>query len=79
MEKIQEVMYLPSLRCNLKCKHCGENQNVKAEDEIDCIQVLEQMKNSIMLDVKSKGGTNSIKVHIIKYNKLCVKKYIVFI
>ena len=51
MEKIQEVMYLPSLRCNLKCKHCGENQNVKAEDEIDCIQVLEQMKNSIMLDV----------------------------
>ncbi|NSA90891.1 hypothetical protein DZC18_005502 [Clostridium beijerinckii] len=28
---------------------------------------------SIMLDVKSKGGTNSIKVHIIKYNKLCVK------
>lgn len=33
----------------------------------------------IMLDVKSKGGTNSIKVHIIKYNKLCVKKYIVFI
>ncbi|MBA8933636.1 hypothetical protein BCD96_003780 [Clostridium beijerinckii] len=28
---------------------------------------------SIMLDVKLKGGTNSIKVHIIKYNKLCVK------
>ncbi|NYC01433.1 hypothetical protein BCM20_001388 [Clostridium beijerinckii] len=34
---------------------------------------------SIMLDVKLKGGTNSIKVHIIKYNKLCVKIYIVFI
>ncbi|OOM26335.1 hypothetical protein CLOBE_32650 [Clostridium beijerinckii] len=34
---------------------------------------------SIMLDVKSKDGTNYIKVHIIKYNKLCVKNYIVFI
>jgi len=32
-----------------------------------------------MLDSKLKDGTNFIKVHIIKYNKLCVKKYIVFI
>ncbi|MVX67283.1 hypothetical protein GKZ28_26975 [Clostridium chromiireducens] len=34
---------------------------------------------SVMLDSKSKDGTNSIKVHIIKYNKLCVKNHIVFI
>lgn len=48
IETIQEIIYLPSLRCNLNCKHCGENQTVKKEDEIDCLYVLEQIKNSIL-------------------------------
>lgn len=48
IETIEEIIYLPSLRCNLNCKHCGENQTVKKEDEIDCLYVLEQIKNSIL-------------------------------
>lgn len=51
MKKIKEIIYLPSLRCNLNCKHCAENQDIKKENEIDSMWVLQQLKKSILLEV----------------------------
>lgn len=50
MEKIQEIIFLPSLRCNLNCKHCGEIQDVRKDQEVDCRMVLQQMERSILLE-----------------------------
>lgn len=55
-------------------KSTGENMRVLALLIHSSLSKNSYYFYSIMLDVKSKGGTNSIKVHIIKYNKLCVKK-----
>lgn len=57
MEKIQEIIFLPSLRCNLNCKHCGEIQDVRKDQEVDCLMVLQQLESSILLE---KGLTISV-------------------
>lgn len=49
---IEEVIYLPALRCNLNCEHCGENQNVPAKEEIDCAIVIEQIVKSELITVE---------------------------
>ncbi|MSS64497.1 radical SAM protein [Velocimicrobium porci] len=51
MEKIKEIIYLPSLRCNLNCQHCGENQDIAKNDEINSMLVLQQLEASILLEV----------------------------
>lgn len=50
MEKIQEIIYLPSLRCNLNCKHCGEIQDIKKEQEIDSTVILEKIEKSLLTE-----------------------------
>lgn len=46
---INEVIFLPSVRCNLNCKHCGQIQDIKEEDEIDCSLVLKKLNESLFL------------------------------
>lgn len=50
---INEIIFLPSLRCNLNCMHCGENQDVKREEEINCLDVLEQIRSSYLFNGNS--------------------------
>lgn len=39
MEKIQELIYLPSVRCNLNCRHCKEIQDIKKDSEADGYEI----------------------------------------
>lgn len=50
MEKIQEIIYLPSVRCNLNCKHCGENQDVTKEMEINGREIIYKLAESSLVD-----------------------------
>lgn len=50
MDKIQEIIYLPSVRCNLNCKHCGENQDVTEEMEMNGRDVLLKIAESCLID-----------------------------
>lgn len=52
MDKIQEIIYLPTLRCNLNCKHCSESQDIPKSEELDCLTVLEQIEKSVLLDAR---------------------------
>lgn len=48
--KIKEILYLPSLRCNLNCKHCGEIQDVGKEQEIAGQIILQQIEKSLLIE-----------------------------
>lgn len=50
MQKIQEVFYFPTLRCNLNCQHCGENQDINENEEVNSIDILSRIKDSIFLE-----------------------------
>lgn len=59
MCKIEQIIYLPTTRCNLNCQHCGESQDINASEEIDCLEVLNKIKNSIRIDtdlIEISGG-----------------------
>ncbi len=49
MEKIQELIYLPSVRCNLNCRHCKEIQDIKKDSEADGYEILKKFKESFMI------------------------------
>lgn len=49
MEKIQELIYLPSVRCNLNCRHCKEIQDIKREFEADGCEILRKLEESFMI------------------------------
>lgn len=50
MEKIQEIIYLPSVRCNLNCKHCGEKQDITKEMEMNSGDILCKLAESSLID-----------------------------
>ena len=50
MDKIQEIIYLPSVRCNLNCKHCGEDQDVTRKMELNGKDVLTKIAESCLID-----------------------------
>lgn len=49
MERIAEVLYFPSLRCNLNCRHCGEKQDIPKEQEMDGRLVIRQIAQSTLV------------------------------
>lgn len=51
MNKINEIIYLPSIRCNLNCIHCGEMQDVTKSEEVDCTRILYELERSFLIDV----------------------------
>lgn len=59
MELINNIIYLPSLRCNLNCRHCAEIQDIKQEDELDACDVLHKINDSFFVDcpcIEISGG-----------------------
>ena len=50
ISQIEEILYYPSLRCNLNCKHCGEDQNVPQSEEADGLFILEKIEESILVN-----------------------------
>jgi O-antigen chain-terminating methyltransferase len=45
MEDIKEIIYVPTLRCNYKCLHCGQNRFIKKEEEISSSYIIEAIEN----------------------------------
>lgn len=41
--RIKEIIYTPTVRCNLNCKHCGEEQLVEKKAEISCEKVYDEL------------------------------------
>lgn len=67
MDYIQEIIYLPTVRCNLNCKHCGENQSIKLEEEISTIRIADRIIESKLTDTKVisiSGGEPFVKADI---------------
>lgn len=36
MKEIKEIIYVPTLRCNYKCLHCGQKRFINKDEEIAC-------------------------------------------
>lgn len=67
MDYIQEIIYLPTVRCNLNCKHCGENQSIKLEEEISAVRVADRILESNLTDtaiISVSGGEPFVKADI---------------
>lgn len=59
MDLISSIIYLPSVRCNLNCKHCAEIQDIKQHDELEVCDVLSKIKNSFFVNypcIEISGG-----------------------
>lgn len=68
--KINEIIYIPTVRCNLNCKHCGEEQHIKGQDEIDCKYVAESIINCQNIDTSNiavSGGEPFLKEDFIDF------------
>ena len=62
--KITEIIYLPTVRCNMNCKHCGEEQNIGIESEISCNKIYEALSECHFIDkrlVAISGGEPFLK------------------
>ena len=44
--EIREIIYLPTLRCNLTCKHCIVKHFYHEEEEMSCKEVLSKIRES---------------------------------
>lgn len=51
-DKIDTILCYLTLRCNLNCKHCGENQDIGREQEVDGDLILERLRESILVRTK---------------------------
>lgn len=49
INRIDEITYLPSLRCNLNCRHCGENQDIGQSQEVDGKLILKRLRESLLV------------------------------
>lgn len=47
--EIKEIIYMPTLRCNLTCKHCTVKHFYTEKEEMSCLEVLEKIKASKLL------------------------------
>lgn len=59
MELINNIIYLPSIRCNLNCRHCAEIQDIKQDDELEVCDVLHKIKDSFFVNcpcIEISGG-----------------------
>lgn len=65
--KIHEIIYVPTLRCNLRCAHCGQN---RVCDEIDCNIIKNRLK-AIPIENAPKlyitGGEPFLKSGIVEF------------
>ena len=52
IDKIDTILYFPTLRCNLNCKHCGENQDIGKDQEADGNLILERLRESLLVRTK---------------------------
>ncbi len=52
IDKIDTILYLPTLRCNLNCKHCGENQDIGKNQEVDGDFILGRLRESLLIRTK---------------------------
>lgn len=50
MEKINEIIYVSSVRCNLNCMHCGENQDIGRNGEMNGGYMIQQIGQSVLVE-----------------------------
>lgn len=84
MHYISDVIYMPTVRCNLNCRHCGENKQIKREEECSPNMVFDQIVSSSLLRLECiniSGGEPFIKEDLIDFiikivRHTCIKIYI---
>ena len=42
-DELKEVIYLPTLRCNYKCKSCYTFEHFREEEEVNCADIAQSL------------------------------------
>ena len=54
-DELKEVIYLPTLRCNYKCKSCYTFEHFREEEEVNCADIAQSRVSATSAPSQQRG------------------------